>query len=148
VAKVLTGDGWRLELPDGLIAKPVAAWGYDSGSIARGWIGDAPVTVIVQVKQLRGGFNDWVRQVAAHWLEHEPFRRIAVPGASDAVRIDGYVEFDGLGAADDREQCIAVCAKYHRRAVGLTIRSRPEDAVQAELEPIVASFELRRADGG
>ncbi|HXH96852.1 MAG TPA: hypothetical protein VNH40_06530 [Gaiellaceae bacterium] len=148
MAKVLTGDGWRLELPDGLVAKPHKAWDYDSGAIARGWIGDAPVTVIVQTKQLRGGFNDWVRQVASHWLEQEPLRRLAVPGASDAVRIDGYVEFDGLGAVDDREQCIAVCAKSRRRAVALTIRSRPEDAVQAELEPIVDSFELVRPAGG
>jgi len=139
----MTGNGWRLELPAGLIAKPHKAWGYDSGAIARGWIGDAPVTVIVQVKQLEGGFNAWVRQVAASWLEHDPPRRIRVHGADDAVRIDGYLEFDGLGAADDRERCIAVCAKRRRRAVGLTIRSRPEDAIELELEPIVTSLELR-----
>jgi hypothetical protein len=147
VAVSLSGDGWRLELPDGLIAKPHQAWNYDSGAIARGWIGEGPVTVIVQVKQLQGGFIQWVRQVASHWLEQEPLQRIAVPGASDAIRIDGYVEFDGLGALDDREQCIAICAKSRRHAVGLTIRSRPEDGVQAELEPIVASFELVRPAG-
>ena len=131
-----------MELPDGLIAKPHTAWGYDSGAIARGWIGEAPVTVIVQVKQLEIGFNAWVRQVAASWLEHGQPRRIKLPGASDAVRIDGYIQFDGLGAEGDREQCIAVYAKRGRRAVGLTIRCRPEDAVQAELEPIVASLKL------
>jgi hypothetical protein len=141
-SRPLTGDGWRLQIPDGLIAKPHTAWGYDSGAIARGWIGDAPVTVIVQVRQLETGFNEWVRQVGSSWLEREPPRRIKVPGASDAVRIDGYVEFDGLGAEGDREQCVAVCAKRRRQAVGLTIRSRPADAVQAELEPIVASLEL------
>jgi len=136
------GDGWRLRIPEGLIAKAHKAWSYDSGAIARGWIGDAPVTVIVQVRQLETGFNEWVRQVRSNWLEHEPPRRIEVPGASDAVRIDGYVEFDGLGAQGDREHCIAICANKGRRAVGLTIRSRPEDAVQATLEPIVASLEL------
>jgi hypothetical protein len=145
--KSLSGDGWRLGLPGALIAQPHTAWGYDSGAIARGWIGDAPVTVIVQVKQLREGFDDWVRQVASHWLEQAPLRRIAVSGATDAVRIDGYVEFDGLGAEDDREQCIAVCARWRRRAVAMTIRCRPEDGVQAQLEPIVASFELVRRDG-
>jgi hypothetical protein len=107
----VNGDGWCLELPDGLIAKPHTAWGYESGGIARGWIGEAPVTVIVQVTQLEIGFNAWVRGVTASWLEHEQPRRIKLPGASDAVRIDGYIEFDGLGAEDDREQCIAVCAK-------------------------------------
>jgi hypothetical protein len=138
----IDGDGWRLEIPTGLTAKPSRAWGYDSGMIARGWLGDAPVTVIVQVKQLETGFNAWVREVAANWLEHEAPRRIVVPGASDAVRIDGYIEFDGLGAEGDREQCITICAKLRRRAVGLTVRCRPEDAVRPELEPIVASLEL------
>lgn len=136
------GDGWRVRVPDGLIAKPHTAWGYDSGMIARGWIGDAPLTVIVQVRRLETGFNEWVRQVASNWLENDRPRRIKVPGAADAFRIDGYVEFDGVGAANDREQCIAVCAKKSRQVVGLTIRCRAEDAVQAELEPIVASLEL------
>ena len=100
------------------------------------------MTVVVQVRQLEMGFNEWVRQVGSNWLDHELPRRIKVAGASDAVRIDGYIEFDGLGAEGDREHCILVCAKSRRRVVGLTIRSRPEDAVQAELEPIVASLEL------
>lgn len=138
----VSGDGWGVELPYGLIAKAHRAWGYESGIVARGWIGEAPVTVVVQVRQLERGFNAWVRELAAAWLEHEEPRRIRVPGADDAVRIDGYVEFDGLGAADDRERCIALCAKRRRRAVGLTIRCRPEDGVEAELEPIVASLEL------
>ena len=140
----VAGNGWRLEVPDSLIAKPHKAWAYDSGAIARGFIGDAPVTVIVQVTRLTGGrgFNDWVREVVSHWLEHDELRRIEVPGAGDAMRIDGYIEFDGLGAADGREHCIAVCAKARKDAVGLTIRSRPEDGVRAALEPIVASFEL------
>jgi hypothetical protein len=138
---LVSGDGWRLAIPSGLIAKTHKAWGYDSGAMARGWIGEAPVTAIVQVKQLEAGFNAWVCRFASTWLEHES-RRVHVPGATDAVRIDGYIEFDGLGAADEREHCIAVCARRRRRAVALTIRSRPEDAVQAELEPIVASFEL------
>jgi hypothetical protein len=142
----VAGDGWRLQVPDGLIAKPHKAWAYDSGAIARGFIGDAPVTVIVRVTQLtrERGFNDWVREVASYWLDHDEPRRIDVPGAGDAVRIDGYIEFDGLGAADDRERCIAVCAKARNEAVGLTIRSRPEDGISAALEPIVASFELVR----
>jgi hypothetical protein len=102
--KAIQGDGWRLQVPDGLIARPHKAWGYESGSIARGWIGDAPVTVIVQKKRLAGTFNEWVGEVAAWWLEQEPPRRIEVTGAKDAVRIDGFVEFDGLGAKDDRER--------------------------------------------
>lgn len=138
----MEGDGWRLTLPDGLIAKAHRAYGYESGAIARGWIGDAPVTVIVQVLRLNRDFNRWVARVSEYWLEHQPPRRVAVPGATDAVRIDGFVEFDGLGAVDDREQCIAVCAKRGRRGVGLTIRSRPEDGIAAELEPIVSSFAL------
>src|SRR5262245_31004516 len=95
---VLEGDGWRIRLPDGLIAKEHRAWNYDSGAIARGWIGEAPVTVVVQVRALAGGFNSWVREVGAHWLEQDPPRQIDVPGATDAVRLDGVVEFDGLGA--------------------------------------------------
>jgi hypothetical protein len=102
------------------------------------------VTVIVQATKLtrERGFNDWVREVASHWLEHDEPRRITIPGAGDAVRIDGYIEFDGLGAENDREHCIAVCAKARMQAVALTIRSRPEDGISAALEPIVASFEL------
>jgi hypothetical protein len=73
--KPIEGDGWRLQVPDGLIARPHKAWGYESGSIARGWIGDAPITVIVQKKRLAGTFNEWVREVAAWWLEQEPPRR-------------------------------------------------------------------------
>jgi hypothetical protein len=138
----MDGGGWRVRIPEGLIAKPHKAWGYDSGSIARGWIGEAPVTVIVQVKRLETGFNEWVRQVHGYWLEQEEPRRIAVPGANDAVRVDGIVEFDGLGAAGDREHCVSVCAKRGREAFALTIRSRPEDGIQAQLEPIVGSFEI------
>jgi hypothetical protein len=46
VVRVLTleGDGWRVALPDGLIARAHKAHGYDGGSIARGWIGEAPMT--------------------------------------------------------------------------------------------------------
>jgi hypothetical protein len=141
MASTLEGAGWRLELPDGLIPREHTAHGYESGALARGWVGEAPVTVIVQQRELDTGFNEWVRQVSASWLEADS-RRIEVPGAKDAVRIDGIIEFDGLGAVDDRERCVAVCAKRGRRAVGLTIRSRPEDGVDAELEPIVDSLEL------
>lgn len=138
----LEGDGWRLRLPTGLIARDHKAWGYDSGSIARGWIGDAPVTVVVQKKTLDGSFNEWVRRLSAYWLENEPPRGIDVPGAKDAKRIDGYIEFDGLGARDDRERCVTVAAKRGREVWGLTIRTRPEDELDAETEAIVSSFEL------
>lgn len=137
----LEGDGWRLELPDGLIAKDHRAWSYDSGAIARGWIGEAPVTVIVQVRRLEVGFNDWVRELHRHWLERDQ-QRISVPGAADAIRSDGLIEFDGLGAKDDREHCTTVVAKRGRRVWSLTVRTRPEDGIDAEIEPIVASFTL------
>jgi len=116
--------------------------GYESGAIARGFVGYGPVTVAVQVKQLETGFNECVRRVSAHWLELEPPRRVSVPGARDAVRVDGYIEFDGLGARDDRERCVALYAKSGKSAVSVTIRSRPEDALDAELEPILDSLEL------
>ena len=135
------GDGWRLNLPTGLIAKESAAYGYESGMIARGWIGEAPVTVVVQVKSLETGFNDWVRQVHRLWLDRRE-RRIKVPGAADAIRSDGVIEFDGLGAKDDRENCTTVLAKRGRRVWSLTVRTRPEDGIELEVEPIVESFEL------
>src|SRR5436190_20903404 len=138
----MEGDGWRVWIPESLISKPHTAWGYESGAIARGWIGEAPVTVVVQVKPLAGGFNEWVREVTRHWLEHEPPRRIEVPGAKDAVRVDGFIAFDGLGAEDCRERCVTVPAKRGRNVTSITIRSRPEDGIEAELEPIVESFEL------
>jgi hypothetical protein len=137
----LEGDGWRLEIPDGLIAKDHKAYGYESGSIARGWIGEAPVTVIVQVKPLEDGFNQWVRQLAQPWLEHVT-ERIKLAGAADAARIDGVIEFDGLGAKDDRENCTTVVAKRQHRVWSLTVRTRPEDGIETAVEPIVASFEL------
>jgi hypothetical protein len=141
----INGAGWRLSLPAGFSAKKHKAYGYESGAIARGFVGDGPVTVIVQVKQLEAGFNKWVRRVGAHWSESEPPRRVSVPGARDAVRIDGYIEFDGLGARDDRERCVALLAKSGRSVVSVTIRSRPEDALDLELEPILDSLELRPA---
>jgi len=58
------------------------------------------------------------------------------------VRINGFIEFDGLGAKDDRERCVTVLAKRAGRGYSLTVRSRPEDGIDAELEPIVDSFEL------
>lgn len=136
----LTGDGWSLALPDGLIAKDHAAYGYESGAIARGWIGEAPVTVIVQVVGLDRGFNDWVRWVHRAWLSIDSQQRIDVPGAGDAVRTDGVIEFDGLGAEDDRENCTTVVAKRGKRVWSLTVRTRPEDGIETEVEPIVASF--------
>jgi hypothetical protein len=139
--RAIEGDGWRASIPDGLIARDHRAHGYDSGTIARGWVGEAPVTVIVQVKALETGFNEWVRGLTRVWLEHEA-RRVQVPNARDAARIDGVIEFDGLGARDDRENCTTVVAKRGGRVWSLTVRTRPEDGIDAEVEPIVASFEL------
>jgi hypothetical protein len=139
--KGLEGDGWRVELPDGLIAKPARAWGYEGGIIARGWIGDAPITVVVQERELKGSFSDWVRHVHHSWLERRQ-HRVDVAGASDAIRSDGRIEFDGLGAVDDIESCTTVLAKRGRRVWSLTVRTRPEDGIDDEIEPIVASFEL------
>ena len=141
--KAIEGDGWRVQLPDGLIAKEHKAYGYDGGVIARGWIGEAPTTVIVQVKTLETGFNEHVRQMHKLWLEHAQ-RRITVSGAADAIRTDGVIEFDGLGAKDDRENCTTLIAKRGGRVWSLTVRTRPEDGIEAEVEPIVASFELVR----
>jgi hypothetical protein len=135
------GDGWRISLPEGLVAKEHKAWGYESGIIARGWIGEAPVTAIVQVKELDGGFNEWVRESHKLWLECRQ-ERIKVHGAQDAVRSDGIIDFDGLGAEDDREHCTSVQAKRGRRVWSLTVRTRPEDGIEGEIEPIVSSFEL------
>jgi hypothetical protein len=139
--KTLDGDGWRVAVPDGLIAKDHKANSYESGAIARGWIGEAPMTVVVQVKPLETGFNDWVRQLARPWLEQE-VARVKVTGAADAARIDGVIEFDGLGGADDRENCTMLVAKRGGRVWSLTVRTRPEDGVDAEVGPILASFEL------
>jgi hypothetical protein len=138
----LVGDGWAVSLPEGLIAKHAQAHGYESGAIARGWIGEAPATVIVQVTTIDIGFNEWVRHVHRVWLELSSQERIDVPGAQDAVRTDGVIEFDGLGAKDDRENCTTVLAKRGRRVWSLTVRTRPEDGLAAEVEPIVGSFEL------
>jgi hypothetical protein len=135
------GDGWRLKVPDGLIVRDHKAIGYENGMIARGWIGDAPVTVIVQVKPLEMGFLEWMRELHSSWLERRA-RRIDVAGAADAIRNDGVIEFDGLGAKDDRENCTTVLAKRGRRVWSLTIRTRPEDEIELEVEPIVESFEL------
>jgi len=141
VADVTSGDGWQIELPSGVIAKPLTAHAYLSGAIARGYIGDAPVTIVVQVREPAVGFNRWVDEVAAHWLEVSR-RRTSVPGAADAVRLDGLIEFDGLGAADDRECCTTICAKQRRRGYVLTARSRPEDAVHESFEAVIASFRV------
>jgi hypothetical protein len=84
-----------------------------------------------------------VRRVAAYWLEQSPPRRIKVPGATDAVRLDGVIEFDGLGDPNDRERCVTVCAKRRHQVVGLTVRSREVDQIAPLLEPIVDSFTLR-----
>jgi hypothetical protein len=99
------------------------------------------MTVIVQVKALEMGFNEWVRRLHREWLEHE-VERVKVPGAADAARIDGVIEFDGLGAKDDRESCTTLVAKRGGRVWSLTVRTRPEDGIGSEVEPIVASFEL------
>jgi hypothetical protein len=139
--KTIEGDGWRVAIPDDLIAKEHQAYGYEGGSIARGWVGEAPMTVIVQLKALDTGFNEWVRHLHRTWLEHE-VARIEVTGAADAARIDGVIEFDGLGAADDRENCTTLVAKRGRRVWSLAVRTRPEDGIEAQVEPIVSSFEL------
>ena len=138
----IDGAGWRLSLPAGFPAKEHKAWGYESGVIARGFVGDGSVAVIVQVKQLETGFNECVRRVSAYWLESEPPRRVSVAGARDAVKVYGYIEFDGLAARDDRERCVALYAKSGKSVVSLTIRSRPEDSLDLELEPILDSLEL------
>jgi hypothetical protein len=52
------------------------------------------------------------------------------------------IDFDGLGAKDDRENCTVLVAKNKGRVWSLTVRTRPEDGIAGEIEPIVASFEL------
>jgi hypothetical protein len=140
--KTIEGNGWRVAVPDDLIAKDHQAYGYESGAIARGWVGEAPMTVIVQVKALDTGFNEHVRGLHRVWLEHR-VERVKVPGAADAARIDGVIEFDGLGAKDDRENCTTLVAKNHGRVWSLTVRTRPEDEIGADVDSIVASFEIR-----
>jgi hypothetical protein len=138
----IQGDGWRAAVPEGLIAKDHMAYGYESGVIARGWVGEAPMTVIVQTKALDRGFLEWVRELSSVWLEQKT-KRVEVPGAADGMRIDGVIEFDGLGAKDDRENCTVIAARNKGRVWALTVRTRPEDQVSDEVEPIVASFELK-----
>jgi hypothetical protein len=139
--KTVEGDDWRMAVPDGLIATDHKAFGYEGGTIARGWVGEAPMTVIVQVRPLLTGFNEWVRRLYQTWLEHR-VERVKVPGAEDAARIDGVIEFDGLGAKDDRENCTTLVAKRKRRVWSLSVRTRPEDGIGEAVERIVASFEL------
>jgi hypothetical protein len=141
LVKTVEGDDWRMAVPDGLIATDHKAFGYEGGTIARGWVGEAPMTVIVQVKPLLTGFNEWVRRLHQTWLEHR-VERVKVPGAEDAARIDGVIEFDGLGAKDDREDCTTLVAKRRRRVWSLSVRTRPEDGIGEAVERIVASFEL------
>jgi hypothetical protein len=54
------------------------------------------------------------------------------------------IEFDGLGAKDDRENCTTLVAKSGGRVWSLTVRTRPEDELDVEVEQVVSSFELVR----
>ena len=150
--KLLEGPDWRIWLPEGMIGRfttPAPDSPYDTMAVARGWLaGDAASTTILvtlprEGRTLRGE----ARRLAGQLIDGDQLGDgvpIEVTGAHGARRLDGEVWMEeGLYPELARERINQVVAAASHRFVWLSVRSRREDDVQAVIERMVASLEVR-----
>jgi hypothetical protein len=139
---------WSLDLPAGMTGCVVQAppectsMAHVSGELAP----SAPAMVIVSSRALEGGTVPRLARTLAESCVAPPPRprAIAVPGAKQAVRLDGLIRMEEGLTADGVERIAIVVAKRRGEAVALTVRTRPADDVDAAVEALIASFAILR----
>ena len=106
----MNGDGWRLALPEGVIGRastPAPDSPYTATSIARGWLGDHAVTIVVTKRDRRGV----TLRSEARRLGGEEGDEIDVPGAQGARRREFVLMVvrvpEGAPVSEDVEAIVA-----------------------------------------
>jgi hypothetical protein len=145
--KPFDGPGFSLEVPDEMVGGKVDHTNpdYEWMGIWRGWLGDAPFSVIATTRPRAGRHLREVMTRLTEWFiePHGDGRPVDVPGARGARRVDGLYEMElGLAADWIEWMTVVVAADGDRRLVTLTVRSRPGDELAALHDEIVGSFRL------
>ena len=137
----MNGDGWRLALPEGVSGRastPAPDSPYTATSIARGWLGDHAVTIVVTKRDRRGV----TLRSEARRLGGEEGDEIDVPGAQGARRVDRVIEMEEGVSPDGIERMTLVVAARRREFVLMVVRVPEGAPVSEDVEAIVASLEL------
>lgn len=137
-------DAWALVVPPGMSARTVnpppecTSMAHVRGEIAPG----APATAIVST---RAGVtvSRLAQTLAEACLTPARSRTATIPGATHAARVDGLIEMEEGVSQDGIERIAIVVAERGSGVVVLTVRTRPSDGVMAEVEALIASFEIR-----
>jgi hypothetical protein len=141
------GPGFTLALPDELVGGRVEHTRTDLTWMAiwRGWLGEAPFSVIASTRPREGRHLRAMLAVLTE-LFVEPQgdgREFDVPGARGARRVDGLFELElGLAADWIEWATVVLAADGDRQFVTLTIRSRPGDELAGLHDEVAASLRL------
>ena len=141
--RTVHGPGYRLTVPDSLASSGPRDIPEESRQVQT-WSGylchDAPAVVAVNVTP-RGGrtLSDAMRERAMLFREVPAPRHVAVPGADEAQRIDGWTP----GDSPDEPQCLSlIIAAAGDRLVLLTVRTWPRADLDRERDRIASSLAL------
>lgn len=139
------GPGWKVLLPEALstrlLPQPPSDTDITSMGIARGWVGDTPVTVIITDRPLAGRRLESFAQGQIDSFEQPVERRQVSVGDSAVgllVRGSRYVE-EGV-VLDGYEQVTLVVVPARKRLATLAVRVPLEAPLDEEVAAIVASF--------
>jgi hypothetical protein len=141
------GPGFEFALPEELVGGPVEHTRTDLTWMGnwRGWLGDAPFSVIASTRPREGRhLRAFLAVLTEMFVEPQgDGREFDVPGARGARRVDGLFELElGLSADWIEWATVILAADADRRFVTLTIRSRPGDELAALHDEIAASLRL------
>jgi hypothetical protein len=141
----LASDGWVIGVPPGVNhVLPSPPLECTSMAILRGWLADvAPVTAVISSRSRAGtSLRRRSRELAGSLLEVHAERAVEVPGAHGARRLDGRYEIEEGVSEDGIERIAIVVAAARHELVYLTVRTRPADPVEDDIEAWIASFRL------
>ena len=134
---------WEVAFPPGIVARevtPPSDSPYSTISLARGWIGDHAVTIVVTTRPRRGVT---LRSEARRLGGGDEGTEIAVEGAKGARRVDRDLENDeGVSPDDGLERMTLVVAAGRRDMLALVIRVPRRAPVRDAVDTLVASLRV------
>jgi hypothetical protein len=136
-------DIYHLELPTTLSGSAIKEIPEETRRV-RVWggylCGDAHAMVAVNITPLSvGSIADWERKRQSLFNASARVTQITVPGATDAIRMDGVT---GPSAAEPQTMTL-VLAAGRKELVTLSVRAWPREDIAREVERIVGSLRVR-----
>lgn len=140
--RVVVGDAYRLSVPDTFTSSGSRAIPEESRRVQTwgGYLcGDAHTVVAINVTPLAGQPLAHAARARSTWCRPGQPRSIVVPGAAQALRLDGWTS-DGSPA--EPQTVVMVFAAARGELVALSVRSWPRDDLRREVERMLDSFEV------